>query len=348
GNPVSGGVTLIHTECEGKHSYEVKGFLNQNKGMFTSKGDKLLMINNTNVEDLTPKAFAGLLVEGPPLLTIHHPCKIKTEECESEELCVNKKEPTVISFSLMMVRESELEACADQELSPSQKEWEDWDIEDDCCDDGNLLIVSMADTSFSMVVARGSDPDNPCSDCGKTNCQFNEVVVLPAKAEITSSSSKNLEPYKEINLFIKSFMGEKYVSSNLPKHRICLNNTMSEPITIYYYAQKHYPGCPVVLNFTNTENFFSCTTKQDNTKILTVVQCRKTDLKKICPDDPQKWSLVFYMSTGGDNIRRFESALHRGWFIYTKNVEKCEVDVNTDGQSDYNVSNTFFIIIQSG
>lgn len=35
---------------------------------FFSKGDKLLMINNTNVEDLTPKAFAGLLVEGAPLL----------------------------------------------------------------------------------------------------------------------------------------------------------------------------------------------------------------------------------------------------------------------------------------
>lgn len=35
---------------------------------FFSKGDKLLMINNTNVEDLTPKAFADLLVEGPPLL----------------------------------------------------------------------------------------------------------------------------------------------------------------------------------------------------------------------------------------------------------------------------------------
>lgn len=86
-----------------------------------------------------------------------------------------------------MVRESELEACADQE--PSQKEWEDWDIEDDCCNDDNLLIVSMADTSYSMVVARGSDPDNPCSNCGKTNCQFNEVVVLPAQAEITSSKN---------------------------------------------------------------------------------------------------------------------------------------------------------------
>nr|AJY53641.1 interleukin-1 receptor antagonist [Ctenopharyngodon idella] len=341
GNPVSGGVTLIHTECEGKHSYEVKGFLNQNEGMFTSKGDKLLMINNTNVEDLTPKAFAGLLVEGAPLLTIHHPSKTKTEECESEELRVNEKERTVVSFSLMMVRESELEACADQE--PSQKEWEDWDIEDDCCYDDNLLIVSMADTSYSMVVARGSDPDNPCSNCGKTNCQFNEVVVLPAQAEITSSSSNNLQLLKKrTNLFMKTFMEEKYVSRSLPKHRICLNNTMSEPITIYYYTKNDCPGLPVVLNFTNTENFFSCTTKQDvNTKILTVVQCRKSDLQKICPDDPQKWSLVFYMSTGADNLRRFESALHRGWFIYTKNVEKYEVDMKRDDQPDYRPVNTF-------
>lgn len=92
----------------------------------------------------------------------------------------------IISFSLMMVTESELEACADQD--PSQNECEDCNIEDDCCDD-SLLIVSMADTSYSVVVARGSDPDNPCSNCGKTDCKFDEVVVLPAKSEITSSKN---------------------------------------------------------------------------------------------------------------------------------------------------------------
>ncbi|XP_077059821.1 uncharacterized protein LOC143711765 [Siphateles boraxobius] len=341
GNPVSGGVTLLHTECEGKHSYEVMGFLNYNKGMFTSKGDKLLMINNINVEDITPEAFADLLVEGSPLLTIHHPCKTKKEECESEELRVIKKEPTLMSFSLMMVSESELEAYGSQEPSPSQPEWED--IEDDSFDDENLLIVSMADTSFSLVLARGCDPDNPCNNCGKTNCKFNEVVVLPAKAEVTSGSPRKLRQLNQKdNLYIKSFFKEKYVTPY--NHQICLDNTMSAPITIYYYKiTTDSPGIPVVLNFTNTNNFFSCTTKQGvETKILTVMQYKKHDLKTICADDPEKWSLVFYMFCGGDDLRRFESALYRGWFIYTKNVD--QVDMQRDEQF---YSKTFFIIIHS-
>ncbi|KAK7127646.1 hypothetical protein R3I93_020278 [Phoxinus phoxinus] len=341
GNPVSGGVTLLHTECEGKHSYEVKAFLNYNKGMFTSKGDKLLMINNINVEDLTPAAFADLLVEGSPLLTIHHSCKTKTEECESEELRVNKKEPTLMSFSLMMVRESELEAYGSLGPSPSQPE----DIEDDCFDDDNFLIVSMADTSFSLVLARGCDPDNPCNNCGKTNCKFNEVVVLPTRAEITSGSPKILSLLRQRDhLYIKSFIRDKYVTPNY--RQICLDNTMSAPITIYSYkTTMGVPGTPVVLNFTNTNNFFSCTTKPGvDTKILTVTQHIKQDLQTVCADDPEKWSLVFYMSCGPDNLRRFESALHKGWFIYSKNVD----EVDMDRVEQFNCKpNTFFIIIQS-
>lgn len=83
----------------------------------------------------------------------------------------------------MMVRESELEAYGSQEPSPSQPEE---DIEDDSFGDEDLLIVSMDDTSFNLVLARGCDPDNPCNNCGKTNCKFNEVVVMPARAEVTS------------------------------------------------------------------------------------------------------------------------------------------------------------------
>lgn len=86
-------------------------------------------------------------------------------------------------FSLMMVREEDLEATG---VEPSP-EWESEDIEDDCFSDDNLLLVSMAGTRFSMVVPRGCDPVNPCNCCGGMNCQFNEVVVLPATAEITFS-----------------------------------------------------------------------------------------------------------------------------------------------------------------
>ncbi|KTF80793.1 hypothetical protein cypCar_00012875, partial [Cyprinus carpio] len=274
GNLVSGGVMLLHTESEGKHSYEVKGFLNYNKGTFASNGDKLIMINNKYMEDLTPRAFAELLVEGSPSLTIHHSPKRKTEECESEEISVHTKEPTVMRFSLMMVREEDLEATG---VEPSP-EWESEDIEDDCFSDDNLLLVSMAGTRFSMVVPRGCDPVNPCNCCGGMNCQFNEVVVLPATAEITFNSSMILKRVTEqTNVILKSVLMGKYVT---PENQwMFLRDTMSAKITLYYYtATMGREGVPVVLNFTGTENFFCCTTKQgEDKKILTLVA---SDIKK--------------------------------------------------------------------
>ncbi|XP_056324614.1 interleukin-1 family member A [Danio aesculapii] len=346
-SPVCGGVKLFHTECAGKHSYEVKGFLNHNKGMFTRTGDKLIMINNTKVEDLTPTSLADLLVEGSTLLTIHHPSKNKSnEECESEELSVDNKERTIMSFSLLMVRDVELEVDV---LPESDSECED-EIEDKLFSDKNLLIVSMEDASFNMVVARGCDPDNPCNDCGKTNCQLNDVVVLPTNAKISSCPSKVLHFKKENNnLFLKSLFNEKYVSPN--NRQICLNSTMSAPITIYSYRVNSVdnPGVPVVLNFTGTQNFFSCTVKQDgDTKILTVKSYSKSELKKICAGDTDKWSLVFYKSCGPDCFQRFESALHRGWFICTRNIANDDVDVymGRDVERDKPL-NTFFVIIES-
>ncbi|XP_059393506.1 interleukin-1 family member A [Carassius carassius] len=344
GNLVCGGVMLLHNEHEGKHSYKVNGFFNYNKGKFASKGDKVIMINNTDVADLTPQAFAELLVEGPPLLTIHHSPQRKTEECESEEINVCKKEPTVMKFSMMMVREEHLEATG---VQPSP-EREDKYIEDDCFSKDNLLLVTMAETSFSVVVGRGCDPDSSCNSCGGINCQFSEVVILPAKAEITFNSSRILMRIREQNnLFLKSFSMEKYVTPD--DQHMFLKDTMSAKITLYYYTiTTDCQGVPVVLNFSGTENFFCCSTKQgEDKKILTVMNHNKKDLKRICPDDREKWSLVFYMSCGRDNLRRFESALYRGWFIYTQRVDNREVDMHKEDQFDSKQDSAFSFIILS-
>ncbi|XP_043107604.1 uncharacterized protein LOC122353802 [Puntigrus tetrazona] len=344
GNPICGGVMLLHTERKGKHSYEVNGFFNYNKGNFASIGDKVLMINNTDVEDLIPQAFAELLAEGCPLLTIHHSSKMANEKCESEEIVVRKKEPTVMRFSMMMVREEELEAT---EVQPSL-DWEDRVIEDDCFSEDNLLLVSMAETSFSVVVGRGCDPDSPCNSCGGMNCQFNEVVVLPATAEITFNSSRILMQIKQRkNLFLQSFLLKKYVTPE--NQHMLLKDTMSAQITLYYYTiTMDHEGVPVVLNCSGTENFFCCTTKQgEDKKILTVTSHNKKDLKSICPDDREKWSLVFFMSSGKDNLRRFESALYRGWFIYTERVNNREVDMHKVDQLDSKKDGAFSFIILS-
>ncbi len=167
---------------------------------------------------------------------------------------MRNKELTVMRFSMMMVREEELEAT---EVQPTP-EWEENDIEDACFSKDNLLLVSMVETSFSVIVARGCEPDSPCSCCGGVNCQFNEVVVLPATAEITfskkqmlhsltiqfkflnvrtdvykthfssalSDSSRILKQVNEKNnVFIKSFLMEKYVTPE--KQHVFLKDTMS-------------------------------------------------------------------------------------------------------------------------
>ncbi|RXN26548.1 interleukin beta [Labeo rohita] len=288
GSPVCGGVLLLHTECGGKHSYEVNGFLNYNKGMFASAGDKLIMVNNTDVEDLTPKALAELLVERSPLLTIHHPHKRKTEECESEEISVYDKKPIVMRFSLMMVREEDLDAAGD-EPSP------DWEyIEDDCLSDNNLLLVSMADTCFN--------------------------------------SSRILRQIREQkNLYLKSFIMKQYVTPD--NQHMLLKDTMSAKITLYYYADNMgRNGVPVVLNFTGTENFFCCTTKQDeDKKMLKLVTYDRTKIMA-CEDD-EKSSLIFYMVQKYDGLRYFESVRYRGWYIHTINENAVKMEEGNSSAS---------------
>ncbi|XP_051532469.1 uncharacterized protein LOC127428273 [Myxocyprinus asiaticus] len=349
GSLVSGGVTLVHTESEGKHSYEVKNFLNYNNGIFIRNGDKLLMINGTDTEGLPPEAVADILVKGSPLLTIHHPCKEQTAECASEEISAYKKEPTVMRFSLMMVREENLETGDHQKTPYPEAEWEDTDIEDDCFSDDDLLLVSMGDTSFSMVVSRGVDANNPCHNCGSTGCQFNEVVIMPETAEIATNSSRIVKLMKErSNLYLKSVLKNKYITPS--REQIFLKDSMSAQITIYYYmasALDSHAGVPVVLNFTGTNNFFRCTTEKDK-KVLTLMNYAKSELKNICAEDSEKWSFVFYMTSKGDNLRRFESALHRGWFIQIQSVNQSDkVGMHDRNQVENDPLNIFFIIIES-
>lgn len=126
-------------------------------------------------------------------------------------------------------------------------------------------------------------------------------------------------------------------------------------------------GVPVLLNFTGTENFFTCI-KQGEERILSVTVsfhaltiCMLTwksfklqlttfllslfqmyDLNKlrcISADDTEKWSLVFFMTQCASGPFRFESALHSGWFI--------SVDSNVMKLQRENPPNTFFYLIES-
>lgn len=86
-----------------------------------------------------------------------------------------------MDFSLTMVREDDLHPEGHREEPEPEPDWEEY-IKDD-----NLFFVSMTETSLTLVIARGCDPESPCHNCGRTDCQFNEVVVMPERAEIVFS-----------------------------------------------------------------------------------------------------------------------------------------------------------------
>nr|XP_055039810.1 uncharacterized protein LOC129427388 isoform X2 [Misgurnus anguillicaudatus] len=337
----SGGVTLRHTEQDGKHSYEVKNFISLDKGFFAREGDKILKINQEKIEDVTPDMLANMLIAGSAMLTLHQPTRPKREECSSEEIQAFKKEPMMMNFCLKMVREEDLDIEGDHEQPLPEYEWEK------CVKEDNLLFVSMAETSLTLVVGRGCDPAHPCYNCGRTDCQINDVVVVPERAEIAFNGSLIVNQVKERdNLFLKSYLINKYITPW--KEELLLKNTMSAKITIYYY-KSNIPdkdaGLPVVLNFTGTNNFFRCSTKKgENEKILEVVSHNRQDLKNICADDQEKWSLVFYMSSSPGDLRRFESALHRGWFISTQVLNCDKVDMREENDSE---AVKFYFVIES-
>ncbi|XP_039529761.1 uncharacterized protein si:ch73-226l13.2 [Pimephales promelas] len=243
---------------------------------------------------------------------VHHPSPGKTEERESEDTCGMKRK-VKLRFSLTMLSEEDLETGGHRELShPQTKSIDEVDIEDDCFDDDDQLLVSLATMSFNLV--DDHDTDEPFYSCDH---QFNEVVVTPEQADLGVISAQIGKLNKEKkNLFLKSKSVQKYVASG-QYNQICLEDTMSAKITIFRYMPTKDTEwhVPVVLNFTGTENFFCCTIEGEE-KILKITWYDKSKL--IIPgDDPEKKAFVFYMSITPSGHRHFESALHRGWFIHT-------------------------------
>uniref|UniRef100_A0A8C2JVK8 Interleukin-1 n=1 Tax=Cyprinus carpio TaxID=7962 RepID=A0A8C2JVK8_CYPCA len=262
---------------------------------------------------------------------VHHPSTEETEECESEDTRCNKK-LKFIRFSLSI---EDTEIGGHQEPSDAQAEGEEKDIEDDCFGDDDLLH-SLANMSLNLVIDQDSDADNTFCNCDR---QFKESVIKSEKADISYISAQIWKVIKEQkSLFLKTREGCKYVASR--QNEICLESTMSAKITIFQgtfrgmVTNDSESGVPIVLNFTGTDNFLSCTSKGEE-KILTV---KTYDRKKISADDPEKSSLIFYMSQKRDGLRYFESALYRGWFIHTIN------DIGVKMQRGNNAPSSCFVI----
>ncbi|KAI4875049.1 hypothetical protein NFI96_014255, partial [Prochilodus magdalenae] len=362
-NIVYGGISLLHTMIDGKHHYEVKNVLTHTPSHFARKTDKLLKINNVETQNLPPDKFADMLANSPsPMLTIHqvtHPVSIEPDilEClESDffEPCV--KEKINMTFCMTMVTKECLDKAQENGFEPDVCEWESDDIEED----QKILLVCMNETRLTVMKGRGCDSDNPCHNCGTNRCNYNEVVVTADARQITNVRRECIMKSKEGSDWLNLTK-----SSQPDGPPVACPRTISVPMTIYFYKSNIMSdlgsGMPVVLNFSDTCKFLKCT--MENQKVVlkaeeyserrTVMesnqgpaqneyslnQCceKKIQLRKICKDDENNWPFVFYMTTTKDDVRHFESAAHRGWFIQTTKQTTICVDQenNTEQKSFY-------------
>lgn len=70
--------------------------------------------------------------------------------------------------------------------------------------------------------------------------------------------------------------------------------------------------------------------------------CEKQRLKQISKSDKATLSFVFYMKADRSRQRKFESALHLGWFIQIVNTDFVEMGTLDGGTEDH----SFLFIIQ--
>ncbi|KAM4592839.1 uncharacterized protein PAE49_003815 isoform 2-T2 [Odontesthes bonariensis] len=352
---VNGAVLIVHQIHEGKHHYDVENVVKYSKGSEKKKffrGDKLMEINGVDLQDLTPEELAQMLSKGNPMLTVHKAVKKRGEAeqspAEEDTLQPVSKESTVLSFSWVMMREEE------SIVGPEGAEEATSDLEEDVCQDkneengegGDLLVIQMMKTSISVVSGRGCDTGSPCQGCHSTGCTLNDVIV------VAESSTVTVVPRGSI-IFRQEKLS-KVLIEHVPSHHylrgICSQKTPysspnPERITIYYYKSNRmdmsFKGMPVVLNLTDSNCFLRCC-KEGDKVFLQVETCEKQRLKQISKNDDNTLAYVFYMKADRTKQRRFESALHSGWFICIVNPDLVEMEKLDGGREDP----SFLFVIQ--
>nr|XP_020465632.1 uncharacterized protein LOC109965717 [Monopterus albus] len=343
GYPVDGSVLIRHQNHEGKHQYEVENVLEyKTTKMFVRKGDKLMQINGTDLQDLTPKEVAQILAKPSPWLTVRNVEKIEEhkEQPSPTETTLQpvSKESIMLSFSMKMRREEDL-----VETEVEQEGLGDFDCQTEDEENGEgkgLFIIAMKKTSITLVKSRGSS-----SGSHGSRYTLNDVVMVTESSTVTlvprGSTFKQPRPVEA---------SVEHVASQLYLRAICSQKTVypstnPERMTIYHYKSNSlsglFRGMPVVLNFTESNCFLRCCKEGENV-LLRVETCEMHRLKQISEDDEIALSFLFYMKSNRSKQMKFESALHRGWFIQITNTD-APVEVGNTERQDH----SFFFIIQT-
>ncbi|XP_072770928.1 pirin isoform X3 [Nerophis lumbriciformis] len=324
---INGSVLIVHQLQQGKHQYQVENVVQYQKSSsakpMISRGDKLVQINGSDLQDFTPEALAQTIAEGRPMLTVHKAGAQKPLHCSEEDvLHPVSKEQTVLQFSMRMLREEDAHGGEGGGGCP---------VGDDDKRGGDLLVVSMTKTSISVIRGRGCEAGSACKGCHGTGCTLNDVVMVSESSTVTlvSRGSGTLKQQMTLDTPIEHVASHKYLRG------ICSQKTLyasanpallsSEKMTIYYYKSTcPEPKYPVVLNFTGTDCFLRCAKKGEQV-LLQVEACEKRKLKSISLKDDIIMSYVFYMKSDVTKQRQFESAVYPGWFIQVCSSDAVQV-----------------------
>ncbi|XP_032358762.1 uncharacterized protein il1fma [Etheostoma spectabile] len=347
---VKGGVLIVHQIHEGKHQYEVENIMKYKQASgekaFVRRGDKLMQINGMDLQDLTPEEFSQLLAKDNPMLTVHKASRMKKHTEQSfpaeDTLYPVSKESTILSFRMEMRRETDLE----NEVGQEGEVKEDVGIEEDICqaknevngERGDMLIVSMKKTNISVVRGRGCDSESPCKGCHGTGCTFNDVVLVSESSQVVlvPRGGDSFKQLKSLKTPVEHVVSHYYLRALCSQSRVYASPNPEE-MTIYLYkSNTSFRGMPVVLNFSKTNCFLRCC-KEGERVFLQVETCDKQRLKIISLSDESTLSFVFYMKADRSRRRKFESAVHGGWFIQIDNhfesVDMATLDGGTGEES---------------
>ncbi|XP_077374823.1 interleukin-1 family member A isoform X2 [Festucalex cinctus] len=239
---VNGSVLIVHQLHEGKHHYEVENVIkHRNAGgakHTIRRGDKLVQINGTDLQDLTPEQLAEAIAEGQPMLTVHKPGKKKEHK---EQLCSTEdtirpvsKELTLLAFSMEMVREEDLRqnnsslSGDEDELCPAEDE--------ENKRESDLLVVTMTESSFSVLRGRGCDTGSSCRGCHGTGCTLSDIVMVAKSSTVTlvSRGGATFKQLRTFNTAVEHAATHKYLRS------LCSQKTL--------YVSPH-PGCHAKYSF---------------------------------------------------------------------------------------------------
>ncbi|XP_019742564.1 uncharacterized protein LOC109526012 isoform X2 [Hippocampus comes] len=333
---VNGSVLIVHQLHEGKHRYEVKNVVkhrNSSGGKhIIRRGDTLVQINGTDLQDLPPDQLAQAIAKGQPMLTVHKSGRKKEhfkQLCSMENvLHPISKEATVLEFSMEMVREEVLQ----QNESGLRGDKEEYgDAENNLCPaedeekkrESNLLVVTMTETSFSVLRGRGCDSGSDCRGCHGTGCTLNDIVIVAKSSKVTlvSRGGGTFKQMMALNTAVEHVASHKYLRG------LCSQKTL-------YVSPQPDSDC-----------FLKCAKKEERV-LLQVEAVDKKMMKSISMNDETKLCFVFYMKSDSTKQRTFESALYRGWYMQiassasTDSVEMAKSDGHQGPQS-------FLFIIQT-